>query len=188
MDKTMLSSDEKRVLLHFVREVIDAKLNRRSLPEIPAGIAVLKDLGSCFVTLHSVDGMLRGCIGNIAAIEALGLNIRNNAVNAAFLDPRFPAVSSSAELATLKIEISVLTPMEEISSPEVFVVGRHGIVLQVHGRSAVFLPQVAPEQGWDRETTLRYLGQKAGLSAEAWKDSGARFFVFEAIVFSEMEN
>jgi AMMECR1 domain-containing protein len=47
------------------------------------------------------------------------------------------------------------------------------------------LPQVAPEQGWDRETTLRHLAQKAGLPADAWKK--AEFQVYEAIVFTEGE-
>jgi AMMECR1 domain-containing protein len=52
------------------------------------------------------------------------------------------------------------------------------------GRSAVFLPQVAPEQGWDVETMLSHLSLKAGLPKDAWRE-GARFEVFEAIVFGE---
>lgn len=49
---------------------------------------------------------------------------------------------------------------------------------------AVFLPQVAPEQGWDLPTTLSYLSQKAGLSANAWRE-GAQFETFQAEVFHE---
>ena len=52
------------------------------------------------------------------------------------------------------------------------------------GRSATFLPQVAPEQGWDRDTTLEHLSRKAGLGLDGWKE-GATFEVYEAIVFSE---
>jgi AMMECR1 domain-containing protein len=48
----------------------------------------------------------------------------------------------------------------------------------------VFLPQVAPEQGWDLETTLQNLSLKAGLPADAWKE-GASFQVFQADVFGE---
>jgi len=59
------------------------------------------------------------------------------------------------------------------------------MVIQKDGRSAVFLPQVAPEQGWDLPTTLSHLCRKAGLPSDAWKASDARFTVFEAIVFGE---
>jgi len=179
--------EEKRILLRFAREVIAAKLRHQAPPPVPDNIPLLAEQGACFVTLHTADGNLRGCIGNINAIEALGENISHNAENAAFNDPRFQRVGSLAELESLVVEISVLTPMAEIDSPEKFEVGKHGIVMMLHGRSAVFLPQVAPEQGWDRATTLEYLGMKAGLPRDAWKDSRARFFVFEAIVFSENE-
>ena len=53
------------------------------------------------------------------------------------------------------------------------------------GSSAVFLPQVATEQGWDREETLRHLCKKARLPAYAWKDDEMEFFIFTAEVFCE---
>ena len=62
--------------------------------------------------------------------------------------------------------------------------GRHGVVLEKGGRRAVFLPQVAPEQGWDRDTMLDHLASKAGLARNAWRQ-GATFQVFEARVFGE---
>jgi len=55
----------------------------------------------------------------------------------------------------------------------------------MRGRSAVFLPQVAPEQGWDIATTLTHLSVKAGLPGDAWMSEAAEFYVFEAIVFAE---
>jgi AMMECR1 domain-containing protein len=64
------------------------------------------------------------------------------------------------------------------------VIGKHGIVLTKNGRSAVYLPQVAPSQNWGLDETLSHLSQKAGLQEEAWKQ-GAQFKVFEAIVFGE---
>ena len=54
-------------------------------------------------------------------------------------------------------------------------------------RSAVFLPQVAPEQGWDLAETLTNLSRKAGLPPDAWKSPAAKFTVFEAIVFRESD-
>ena len=53
-------------------------------------------------------------------------------------------------------------------------------------RSAVFLPQVAPEQGWDVQTMLTHLSLKAGLGPVDWK-SGASFETFRAQVFNRRE-
>ncbi|MDD3118974.1 MAG: AmmeMemoRadiSam system protein A, partial [Victivallales bacterium] len=139
----------------------------------------------CFVTLHPAAGQLRGCIGNIMPVENLGDNLYSNALNAAFRDPRFPPVGSTAELEQLRIEVSILTPMQTIADLREFELGRHGIVMNLMGRSAVFLPQVAPEQGWDKDTTLDYLAMKAGLPRNAWRAPEASFQVFEAIVFGE---
>ena len=48
----------------------------------------------------------------------------------------------------------------------------------------MFLPQVAPEQGWDLPTTLSHLSLKAGLGADGWRE-GATFETFRAEVFHE---
>ena len=69
-------------------------------------------------------------------------------------------------------------------SPDKIRIGIDGIVLNKDGRSAVFLPQVAPEQGWDLSQTLTNLSLKAGLAGDAWK-KGASFLVFQAVVFGE---
>ena len=104
--------------------------------------------------------------------------------DAAFEDPRFPPLSAR-EFPRIKIEISALTPPVPVASYQDIEIGRHGMVLELGGRSAVFLPQVAPEQGWDLATTLTYLSRKAGLPGNAWKDPRAKFTVFEAVVFHE---
>jgi len=59
------------------------------------------------------------------------------------------------------------------------------VVLRKGSHSAVFLPQVAPEQGWGLEETLTHLALKAGLASNDW-ESGCEFHVFEAIVFGEV--
>lgn len=140
-----------------------------------------EDLG-VFVTL-TIDGHLRGCIGNIWPDQPLAEAIVGRTVDAAANDPRFEAVTSD-ELDDIEIEISVLTEPQRVSGHEDIIIGRHGIVLHKNGRRAVFLPQVAPEQGWDLAETLTQLSWKAGLSGDAWM-SGAEFDVFEAQVFSE---
>jgi acyl-[acyl-carrier-protein]-phospholipid O-acyltransferase / long-chain-fatty-acid--[acyl-carrier-protein] ligase len=175
----------EKTMLEYVRNVIQAKLDKTPLPS-PPDLADLKELGACFVTLHTASGQLRGCIGTIIPHTTLGADMQTNAIKAAFSDPRFSPLTAT-ELADVELEISILTPMEDIASPDDFIVGEHGILLRLYGRSAVFLPQVAPEQGWDRDTTLAHLSMKAGLKPGAWKVSDARFQVFRAIHFSESE-
>ena len=70
----------------------------------------------------------------------------------------------------IRIEISVLSPHREVSSPHEIVLGKHGIVFSYDGRiRSLYLPQVAPEQGWDLEQTLAHLAVKAGLPPDAWR-------------------
>ena len=58
------------------------------------------------------------------------------------------------------------------------------MILSKGSHRALFLPQVATEQGWDRRTMLDHLAQKAGLPRGGWRE-GARFEVFTAQVFGE---
>ncbi len=175
---------ERVRLLQFVREALERDLAGAELPA-PPPFPRLAETGSCFVTLKEA-GELRGCIGNIEAFEALGENLLRNAINASQSDPRFPPLEAE-ELPFILIELSILTPASPIASAEEFRIGQDGIILRLGGRGAVFLPQVAPEQHWDRETTLRYLSRKAGLPEDAWRRPEARLFTFQAEVFGEEE-
>jgi len=137
-----------------------------------------------FVTLTRKDGGgLRGCIGEIEARRPLAEAVAARAADAALRDPRFPPVREG-ELAGLRVEVSALTPETPVGSWRDIVLGRDGVTLEKDGRFAVFLPQVAPEQGWDLETTLEELSLKAGLDGDAWR-AGARFGTFRADVFHE---
>lgn len=181
-----LTPDEKKTLLRLAREALTAFVReQREMSAVPQGIALtdrLKEPAGAFVTLQE-QGELRGCIGFIDPIRPLYRSVMENAVSACARDYRFPPVSDS-ELDRIQIEISVLTPKKEIKAPEEFLPGKQGIILKKGGRRAVFLPQVAAEQGWDREKTLQHLCLKAGLGRDDWKE-GARFWVFAAEVFGE---
>jgi MEMO1 family protein len=178
------SKSQQTEMLLLARKTIESKLKGEAfeLNSVPDHLTKTR---SCFVTLHTNSGHLRGCIGNIIAFEPLYDNIKHNALNSSFADPRFPKVSSSAELNNIHIEISVLTPPEKIKSYDNIILGKHGIIFKCLGRNSVFLPQVAPEQGWDISTTLTHLSLKAGVSGDAWQKSNASFETFEAIVFKE---
>ena len=142
----------------------------------------LKAVRGGFVTLNK-RGNLRGCIGEILPRREIWKVVREQAINAALHDPRFNPVEED-ELGEIDIDISILTPPRPVGSWRDIVIGKHGMVLSKAGRSAVFLPQVAPEQGWGIEETLAHLSRKAGLPADAWRE-GAEYLVFEAQVVHE---
>ncbi len=176
-----LSPEEKRTLLALAREAVTRFVKTGSVVEAPASPAFAAPRG-VFVTLRK-RGTLRGCIGYVEPILPLGRAVVETAVLAASEDPRFPAVRED-ELGSLALEISVLTPAREVREPREVEVGRHGLIISRDGRRGLLLPQVATENGWDRETFLDEACLKAGLPRDAWK-RGAKIQVFEAVVFSE---
>ncbi|HSR88414.1 MAG TPA: AmmeMemoRadiSam system protein A, partial [Pontiella sp.] len=177
-----LSSSDKIGLLSLARHSIARRI-RSNEPELHLEITPpMQDIMGAFVSLHR-HGQLRGCIGEIFPRRELYEAVAEQAVNAAFHDPRFPRLKEE-ELDEIDIEISALTTPHRVNSQNEIQIGRHGIVLYKGSRSAVFLPQVAPEQGWGLEETLAHLSMKAGLAPDDWK-SGCEFHVFEAIVFGE---
>ena len=182
----VLDADARAFLLRLARASLErAVKSPRSRFAIPSQVpkSVLANMGA-FVTLNdTVTGALRGCIGEILPMRPLVEAVAARAVDAALHDPRFPPVSER-ELASLRVEVSALTPPRRVASWREIVLGRDGMTLEKNGRFAVFLPQVAPEQGWDLPTTLSYLSQKAGLASDAWRD-GATFETFQAEVFHE---
>lgn len=138
-----------------------------------------------FVTLNK-NGMLRGCIGEIIANRPVLNVVYDRAISAALHDTRFNPVRAE-EFGSLEIEVSVLSIPTPIDSYRDIIIGRDGVILQKDGHSAVFLPQVATEQGWDIPTMLTQLSLKAGLPADAWKE-GASFQVFQAQIFHQKKD
>lgn len=195
-----ISQEERATLLRLARASLEASVRKGSfdaavkqtVPMVPS----LERKAGAFVTLKCKmsDGGrcigrgddLRGCIGSIEPTASVYDTVATRAASAALEDSRFPHTVSVAELPFVSIEISVLTPPVPVKGPDEIVVGKHGIILSVGWSRATFLPQVAAEQGWDRETTLRHLARKAGLPEDAWKK--AEYRVYEAIVFGEDEH
>jgi AmmeMemoRadiSam system protein A len=176
-------SDQARLfLIQLARDAIAARLEGRPQPSTRPTEPELLELRGAFVTL-TIDRRLRGCIGHVEGVSPLWLAVRDNAVAAAFRDPRFEPLTRE-ELDDVRIEISALTPMTP-GSPDDVVVGRDGILIE-RGRSrGLLLPQVAVEYGWDTETFLDATCRKAGLEGGSWRDPGTRISTFSAEVFGE---
>lgn len=158
-------------LLALARQAIAARLESADTATPTPPEAALTRPGACFVTLTR-DGRLRGCIGSLEAWRPLAEDLRENALAAAFRDPRFAPVSQE-EWPRIRIEVSVLEaprPLPVANEAEALaqlVPGRDGVILR-HGRHcATFLPQV-----WDSlpepRTFLGELKRKAGLAPDFW--------------------
>ncbi len=181
-----LTQEDHKKLLMLARRTIEFYLRKGSVPTpeelvVPVSEA-MKVRRAAFVTLNK-NSDLRGCIGEILPSQSLYKSVIVNAINAAVNDRRFAPVTKD-ELSSIKIEISALTVPQPIVSYNLIRLGTDGIILKKGGYSALFLPQVAPEQKWTLEETLTHLSLKAGLPPYGWK-KGATFEVFQAEVFGE---
>ena len=178
-----LTDQEKAILLETARRSIETAFEGKYwLPSDTQLTQTLKAECGAFVTLH-LHGRLRGCIGNIVGVRPLYKTVAEMARAAAFEDDRFRPLTRE-ELEQVHIEISVLSPLRQISSPDELVLGRDGVLMVKDGRSGTFLPQVADETGWTREEFLGHCARdKAGIGWNGWKD--ADLYVYQAEVFDE---
>jgi AmmeMemoRadiSam system protein A len=110
------------------------------------------------------------------------MTVRDVAAMAAVRDPRFSPVSV-AELNDLEYEISVLSPLRRVLDTRQIKVGEHGLLMKNGNSEGLLLPQVATEQGWDRQKLLEETCAKAGMQANCWKDENTDIFMFTAVVF-----
>ncbi|MDD5465457.1 MAG: AmmeMemoRadiSam system protein B [Candidatus Omnitrophica bacterium] len=184
--ENMLNIQQRKKLLKIARQAIEEYLKTGKKLEVSEADPVLSQKMGSFVTLTEHGG-LRGCIGNLTANQPLYLTVRDMAIAAAADDPRFSPVGLT-EVKNIKLEISVLSPLERVVSAENIELGKHGVLVRKGAQSGVFLPQVATETGWNKEEFLNNLcSQKAGLPPGAWKDKNTELYVFTAEVFSEKD-
>ncbi len=183
----MVSDADRARLLAFARQCFEARVRGGKAPRAPQD-GIFRERRGAFVTIHRRDERrdeLRGCLGRISP-SPLGEAIGDLAAAVADSDPRFPAVRPE-EMADISLEISVLTPEEEVTDIARIEVGRHGLIVEDGMRRGLLLPQVASERHWDRETFLDQTCVKAGLRPDAWRQ-GARIWMFQAVVFGESES
>jgi AmmeMemoRadiSam system protein A len=159
-------------------------------PKLTTDLAddALKFKTGTFVTL-TIGGRLRGCIGSLEGREPMVDGVKHNAVNAAFHDPRFPALTKK-ELDKIHIEVSVLTDPKPLAYTDAKDLlkklrpGIDGVIIAQGYASATFLPQVW-EQLPDKEEFLAHLCMKAGLSSDAWKRNMLEVRTYQVEYFEE---
>jgi len=178
----LLDEHEKQFLLDVARKTIIGYVTNGATPDFTTDNPKFDRRCGAFVTLHEKSGALRGCIGYVEPIKPLLQTIIEMAIACSTRDPRFHPVTSD-EFPNLNVEISVLTPLEEVRDIEEIRTGEHGLMIKKAGASGLLLPQVATEFGWDRHEFLQETCQKAGLEKNAWKEPDAKLFIFSAQVF-----
>ncbi|MCB2185686.1 MAG: AmmeMemoRadiSam system protein A [Deltaproteobacteria bacterium] len=184
-DDRQLTAEERKRLLAVARGILEEVTHHSTPSPVPTDLPGLDFHRGAFVTLHR-QGQLRGCIGNFTSDAALVENVRQMARAAATQDPRFSPVRA-AEVPEIDLEISVLSPLTPIDDVNQIEVGKHGIYLVSPWGRGVLLPQVATEQGWDRDTFLDHTCLKAGLPQGCWRDEKVQILVFSAEVFGEKD-
>ncbi|HJW84785.1 MAG TPA: AmmeMemoRadiSam system protein A, partial [Anaerolineae bacterium] len=173
-------------LLRLARDTLHAHLEGRPVPEPRFEAPALHLPRATFVTLrHTPTGELRGCRGEVFARNEVWESVRHVTTLSASDDPRFMPMQAH-EAAETHIEISVLSPLRRVKSPDEVIVGKHGVLVRRGLRGGLFLPQVPVEQHWERVQYLDYLCEmKAGLPRDAWRKPDTALYVFEADVFGE---
>ena len=176
------TADVQSNLLLIAKQSIEHGLEAEQQPLSPHELlnsatdelqATLVEMKGVFVTLEK-SGRLRGCIGSLQPQRPLAADVAVNASNAAFRDPRFPALQAD-ELNDLTVSISVLTtpePMRNCQTQESFLAQvqphKDGIIISDGSHRATFLPSVW-QQLPDKNQFISHLMQKAGI--KAWSEN-----------------
>lgn len=93
-------------------------------------------------------------------------SLKDYALTSALKDRRFSPIDVR-ELPQLHCAVSLLTEFETAGGLHDWEIGTHGVLIEYtdpHGqaRTAVYLPDVIPEQGWSKAETIDSLVRKSG--------------------------
>lgn len=114
-----------------------------------------------FVSIHSVDGQLRGCIGTITPTQKqVAEEVVQNAISAGTKDPRFPPVRTE-ELPHLVYSVDILEPPEKVSSADELDPKRYGVIVRSGPRSGLLLPDLEGVDTVEEQITIAK--RKAGI-------------------------
>ncbi len=183
----ILTEEQGNTLLDLARQTIQEKLGGAKQAAMPLDSALESECGT-FVTLK-INGALRGCIGNLLPAGSVAEGVQRNALNAAFKDSRFAPLTAE-ELAKVEIDISVLSKPQklEYKDGEDLIAklrpGIDGVILQIGGAGATFLPQVW-EQLPDPALFLDHLCRKAGMPDNVWRDAHPEIEIYQVQCFEE---
>lgn len=187
-----ISDLEGEFLINLAKKAIEYYLREKKIFNVePSKIPYpnLTKKGACFVTIETKEGRLRGCIGSIIPYRPLYEDVINNAIWAAFFDPRFPPLTFS-EFPDIKIKISILTYPEPLQYKnwedllDKIKPNEDGVIIKYHDRTGTFLPDVWKDIP-DKELFMHYLCLKAGLNPKTCKEGKLEVYVYKTVSFGE---
>jgi len=155
--KTSHAKLAMETIIAVVKKQGNAIIKTREIPiELEVQLA-------CFVSIHLLDGSLRGCIGTIEPREKkLFFEIISNATSAATLDSRFSPISVD-ELDNLDVSVDVLSKpylIEDISQLDP---KKYGVIVSDGKFSrGVLLPDIEGVETVEKQLSIAK--RKAGLS------------------------
>lgn len=171
-------------LLRIARDAIADELRDRRTP-CTCNVPMPDPTGGAFVTIR-VATRLRGCMGTFSPKPTLAATVESVA-RLACRDPRFtndPLTGS--EFNNARVEVSVLSALQETDAPETLRVGEHGVYIRRGETTGCFLPKVATEFGFSATEFLeRCCTSKAALPADAWRQPDTAVYLFTAEVIEE---
>lgn len=179
-----LPFDSQIRLINLSRRTLEHSIHgvHRETEEVNDPYLLSSDYGS-FVSLHK-GTQLRGCIGTCFPTGPLYETVIEMTQAATSRDYRFPPVNAG-EIPHIRIELSVLSPLESVDDIHSLIIGTHGLHVSCGEKRGVLLPQVATEYGWDIETFLEEVCLKADLAERAWKSEAVRVSSFTALLIEE---
>ncbi len=183
---SLLSTEDGTALVRIARQAIADHLDGKNFDSVANASSELRAPRGVFVTLFdkAQSRRLRGCIGNPFPKTSLLNETVRCAVDAATMDSRFVPVRKDEFLRSIAVEVTVLSPLEDIlvKSPLDLTlnikVGRDGLLVDGFGTRGLLLPQVAVDEGFDEEEFLNECCLKAGLMPDAWVSSISRADLF----------
>lgn len=153
--------EKESALVRYARQVVENFVSQGKKIDPPQEIwSELKKKQAAFVSIKK-DGRLRGCIGTIRPTQPnLGLEIRENAIQAATADPRFAPVTKE-ELPELVYSVDVLSEPEPIKGIEELDPKKYGVIVRKGHKVGVLLPDL---EGVDTpQDQVEIACQKAGI-------------------------
>ncbi|MDL2268784.1 AmmeMemoRadiSam system protein A [Desulfosarcina sp. OttesenSCG-928-G17] len=184
-----LTPDQGNSLVSLARNTLRNHFGEPVAPADDAALAQLSHIHrGTFVTL-TLGGQLRGCIGNLVSTGSIVAGVHDNALKAAFHDPRFSPLTRK-ELDQVHVEVSVLTDPSPFSYQDGADLaarlrpGIDGVIIRKGRFGATFLPQV-----WEQLPTpdlfLSHLCRKAGLPENQWQKGDLTVLTYQAQYFEE---
>lgn len=166
----------KTPIAKYAAEVIEQWTKLKQRPELQSIPPEMQIKAACFVSVHTLDGNLRGCIGTLEPSKSnLALEITENAIAAAERDPRFDPIEQK-ELETLTISVDVLSEPETTTEAELDPKTYGLIISDGCCRRGVLLPNLHGVK--TVEDQVRIVKRKAGL--EEIDNSRLKFYRFTA--------